>query len=61
MKMKNNYFFIYKIEFILWPNPSVYVCEAFSWRLEPRPLTPTLYKHLYLWSDYHVHQGCVVV
>ena len=28
------------------------MCEVPSWRLEPRPLSPTPYKHLYLWSDY---------
>ena len=31
----------------------VYMCEAPSWKLEPRPLPPTPHKHLYLWSDYH--------
>ena len=28
-------FFFYKIEFLLYPNLSVYVCEIPSWRLEP--------------------------
>ena len=36
------FIFFYKIEFLLYPNLSVYVCEAPSWRLESRslPLTP---------------------
>ena len=42
--------FWYKIEFLLWLNLNIYVCEVFSWKLEPR--LPTLYKHLYLWSDH---------
>ena len=37
---------------LLQPNLSVYVCEAPSWRLEPRPLPPTPHKHLYLWNDH---------
>ena len=32
------FIFFYKIEFLLYPNLSVYVCEAPSWRLESRPL-----------------------
>ena len=28
------------------------MCEIPSWRLEPQPLPPTPYKHLYLWSDH---------
>ena len=35
------FIFFYKIEFLLYPNLSVYVCEAPSWRLESRPLPLT--------------------
>ena len=28
------------------------MCEVSSWKLESRPLPPTPYKHLYLWSGY---------
>ena len=28
------------------------MCETPSWRLKPRPLSPTLHKYLYLWSDH---------
>ena len=45
------YIYIYKIEILLYPNLSVYMCETPSWRLEPWPLPPTPHKHLYLWSD----------
>ena len=37
-ELKLNIFF-YKIEILLYPNLSVYVCEASSWKLEPRPLS----------------------
>ena len=49
------FFFLvcYNIEFILYSNLSVYVCEVLSWRLEPQPLPPTPHKHLYLWSDHY--------
>ena len=33
---------------LLWSNLSVYVFEALTWRVEPLPLPPTPYKHLYL-------------
>ena len=42
----------YKIRILLYPNLSVYVCEAHFWRLEPRPLPSTPHKYLYLWSNY---------
>jgi len=29
---------LYKIEILLYPNISVYVCEVPSWKLEHRPL-----------------------
>ena len=35
----------------------VCVCEALSWKLEPRPLPSTPHKHLYLWSD-HAPRVC---
>ena len=28
------------------------MCKTPFWRLEPRPLSPTPHKHLFLWSDY---------
>ena len=53
MLVKYFYFLFFIQERILiQPNLSVYVCETSSWRLEPPPLPPTLYKHLYLWSDH---------
>ena len=38
----NFFFFFYKIEILLYPNLSVYVCETPSWRFElwPLPFTP---------------------
>ena len=39
-ELKLNIFFLYKIEILLYPNLSVYVCEAPSWKLEPRSLPP---------------------
>ena len=42
------FFFFYKIEFLLYPNLSVYICKAPSWKLEPHPLSTMPYKHLYL-------------
>ena len=38
-------YILYKIEILLYSNLSVYVCEAPSWRLEPRSLLPTLHKY----------------
>jgi len=35
--------------------------EALSWRLEPRPLSLTLYKHLFLWSEKGIAQLKVVI
>ena len=46
------FFFFLQDKILLYPNLNVYVCEAPSWRLEPRSLPPTLHKHLYLWSDH---------
>ena len=34
------FFFFYKIEILLYPNLSVYVCKTLSWKLKPRPLPP---------------------
>ena len=31
------------------------MCEAPSWRLELQSLSPTLHKHLYMWSDYRTN------
>ena len=45
-------FFFIHYRILLYPNLSVYMCEAPSWRFEPLTLPPTLYKHLYLWSDH---------
>ena len=46
------FFFFLQNKILLYPNLSLYVCETPSLRLEPRPLPPTLHKHLYLWSDH---------
>ena len=45
-------FIFYKIEIIFQLNLSIYVCGTFHQRLEPQALHPTLYNHLYLWSDH---------
>ena len=47
-------FFFYKIEFLHLSNLNVYVYEVSSWILESQPLTPTPYKHLYLWSNHYI-------
>ena len=46
------FFFFIQDRILLQPNLSVYVCETPSWRFESRPLPPTPYKHIYLWSDH---------
>ena len=46
------FFFGYKIEILLYPNLSVYVCETPFWKLEPHIFPPTSHKHSYLWSDH---------
>ena len=48
------FFFFYKIEILLQPNLSIYVCETPSQRLESRSLSPTPHKHLYLWNDHRI-------
>ena len=48
--------FLYKIEFLLYPNLNVYVYKIPSWRLE---LCPYLHKQLYLWTAPRVYNGII--
>ena len=52
--------FLYKIEILLQPNLSIYVCEIPSQRLESRPLLSTPHKHLYLRIQIYYH-GCHLI
>ena len=52
--------FLYKIKILLYLNINVYVCETPSWKLKPRPLSPTPYKHLIL-VKWLLRQWCAVV
>lgn len=42
MSLVAHYFFLYKIENLLYLNLSVYACKTPSWRLKLRPCSHTL-------------------